>query len=534
MRGYRLVLPGVAVVATIVLLVGCGSQRSPQVPGAAATDIGTTTAARPEQVPGVPLPDGGVGQVLDELEGHAEQLIESSGVPGMAVAVVHEGKVVYQKGFGVRDVDGRQPVGTETVFPLASMSKPIAATVVAQQVTQGGVGWDTPVRALAPWFALQDSYVGDHVTVGDLFAGRAGLPAGAGGRLEDLGYDRGQILERLRLLPLAPFRDSYASTDFGLTAAAVAVAEAAGLDWATLAEQAIYHPLGMTATSSRHGDFEAVKDRTAGHVVVDGEYRRAEPGRRPDAQSPAGGVSSSAKDMARWMMMVLGAGMRHQQQVVAPEALLPALSPQSVPVPLETPDARSGFYGFGFQRDISAAGRVVLSHSGAFDQGASTAFTLIPSADVGIVTLTNAAPVGVPETLNAEFADLVQFGEVRRDWRGLYRRAAERANAPVGELVGALPPAQPVPPARLSSYEGLYRNKYYGPATVVAGEHGLMLTLGPAEVTVPLRHWDGDTFVFAPVGESAAAGTVSQARFDGEVLVLEFYDGSGSGTFTRS
>lgn len=532
MRRRRVAALGVAALAVAGLVPGCGDREPMPVPGAAGPST-ASAAPQPDQAAGVAIPGGRVEHILGTLEYRAEELMRSTSIPGMAVAVVYDGEVVFQKGFGVRDVDGRQPVNPESVFQLASLSKPVGATVVARQVQSGVVKWDTPVRGPAPWFALSDPYVSDHVTIGDLYSHRSGLPEHAGDKLEDLGFDRARILDRLRVLPLAPFRDSYAYTNFGLTAAAVAVANAAKQRWSTLSEQSIYRPLGMSSTSSRYADFLAAGDRASGHVLVNGEYRPAQPGRQPDAQSPAGGVSSSVSDMAQWMMMVLANGKHGGEQLVAPEALLPAVSPQSVSSPPSEPDARAGDYGFGFNVGNSAAGRVVLSHSGAFDQGAATAVTLIPSANVGIVTLTNAAPIGVPETVNAEFSDLVQFGEVRQNWWELYSKAFEQLNAPVGELVGAPPPAAAVPPRPLEDYAGSYGNDYFGPASVAVEGDSLLLTMGPRHVAMPLRHRDGDTFVFSPVGESANPGSISQARFDGDRLWLEFYDSDGFGTFVR-
>ncbi|MEP1517252.1 MAG: serine hydrolase domain-containing protein, partial [Nitratireductor sp.] len=158
---------------------------------------------------------------LDDL---AADILRRSAVPGLAIAVVHAGETVYAKGFGVRSRAGDEPVDADTVFLLASVSKPIGATVVAHQVSRGVVGWNTPVQAHLPWFRLADPWVSAHVTIGDLYAHRSGLPDHAGDDLEDIGYGRKTVLERLHLLPQAAFRDSYAYTNFGLTAAAEAVA----------------------------------------------------------------------------------------------------------------------------------------------------------------------------------------------------------------------------------------------------------------------------------------------------------------------
>lgn len=497
-------------------------------------------AGQPEAPPGeppalaaaMPLPENAVGDAVAKIDGIATDLMASSGIPGMAVAVVHGGKTLYAKGFGVRDTRSPDPVGADTVFQLASLSKPIAATVVAQQVGTGSVGWDTPIVEKLPWFALSDPSVTRMLTVGDLFAHRSGLPEHAGDLLEDLGYDRRTVLERLRRLPLSPFRISYAYTNFGVTAAAEAVAAAAGEQWEDLSDRVLYRPLGMASTSSRFADFQSRPDRAVGHVKSDGGYVPRYT-RDPDPQSPAGGVSASVNDLTRWMAMLLADGRIDGATVVDPAALLDALTPQIVSYPPEEPAMRSGFYGYGFNISTSAAGRMHYSHSGAFMLGAATNVLLIPSADVAIVALTNAAPSGVPETLTAEFADLVEFGEVRQDWRTLYAEAFAELDTPAGRLAGKAPPADPAPPQPLSSYVGTYANDYWGPATVTEKDGRLSVAVGPRPTVFPLNHWDGDVFTVALSDENAPPGTISTATFDGRRLTLEYFDEDRMGTFTR-
>ena len=173
-----------------------------------------------------------------KLDGMAEDLMAKSGIPGMAVAVVHGGKTLYAKGFGVKDVrNGDGPdnkVDPDTVFQLASLSKPLGATVVAHQVGRARSAGTPRSSSKLPWFALSDPAVTQMVTVGDMYSHRSGLPDHAGDLLEDLGYDRRQVLERAARLPLDPFRISYAYTNFGLTAGAEAVAVAAGKSWEDL------------------------------------------------------------------------------------------------------------------------------------------------------------------------------------------------------------------------------------------------------------------------------------------------------------
>lgn len=126
---------------------------------------------------------------------------------------------------------------------------------MAAQVWQGVIDWDTPVSAVMPEFELAAPWVTEHVTIGDFFAHRTGLPFAAGDSLEDIGYDRDYILDHLKYQPLAPLRTSYAYVNFGITTGAEAVARAAATDWETLADEQLFTPLGMESASYRHDDF---------------------------------------------------------------------------------------------------------------------------------------------------------------------------------------------------------------------------------------------------------------------------------------
>ncbi|MEU2006962.1 serine hydrolase [Rhodococcus sp. NPDC019627] len=515
------------------LVTGCtDNEPSTDTASSPASTTAPDKPANPATVSGVDIPDGRVDDAVGRLDDLVKNLMDSTHVPGMAVAVVHGGRTVYAKGFGVREEGTDEMVDADTVFQLASLSKSVGSTVVAHEVGTGVVGWDTTVVSKLPGFALADPWVTEHVTVGDLYSHRSGLPDHAGDGLEDLGNNQQQVLDKLRLEPLNPFRITYEYTNFGVTAAAEAVAAASGTDWATLSERAIYQPLGMDSTSSRFADFQARSNRAIGHQLVDGKYV-ADAVRDPDAQSPAGGVSSSVNDMSKWLTMLLGDGMFEGKEIVDSKALLPAVSPQIVSSPPSSLDARPGFYGYGFNVSTTSAGRVSLSHSGAFQLGAATNFVAIPSADVAIVALTNGSPTGIPETLTAEFADLVQYGEIREEWRDLYYQAISPMLDPEGSLVGKDAPTNPAPAQPLPTYTGTYNNAYWGPAVVSEKDGQLILQLGPAGQTFPLEHWDGSIFTFRPSGENAPPGTVSEARFAGNSLILEYYNTDGQGTFVR-
>lgn len=485
----------------------------------------------PAPPPPDPVPEAQITRAIAQLDTLAANLMASSGVPGMAVAVVRGGQTVYARGFGRRVVSDPAPVDADTVFQLASVSKPIGATVVARQVGRGGIGWDTPVVRHLPWFALSDPDSTAAVTVGDLYAHRSGLPDHAGDRLEDMGYDRREVLVRLRYLPVHPLRAAYEYTNFGMTAAAEAVATAAGIDWATLSEQAIYQPLGMARTSSRYADFAARDNRALGHVKVNGAWVQGM-GTMPDAQSPAGGVSSSVNDMAKWLVMLLANGEFAGRRIVDAAALAPALAQQMQSAPPANGRPAS-YYGYGFNVGTTERGLASVNHSGAFAVGAATSFTAVLPLNLAIVTLTNGYPIGIPETLNAQFIDLVQYGAFQRDWNAIFTEAFAPLLVPEGRLVGQPPPASPLPARALSTYAGTYGNPYYGPLQVTEQAGALVMTLGARPLTLPLAHWDGDVFTFALHNENATPGTISRAAFGSASVWLEYYDHEGLGVFTR-
>ena len=395
----------------------------------------------------MPLPENAVDKAVAKLDGIAEELMRKSGIPGMAVAVVHQGKTVYAKGFGVRDVKtGDKMTRTRSSSWHRCPSRCPRRWSPTRSVLTPLAGIPRSFSKL-PWFALSDPTVTKIVTVGDMLSHRSGLPDHAGDMLEDIGHDRRYVMERLRDFPLDPFRISYAYTNYGFTTGAEAVAASAGKPWDVLADDVLFDPLGMASTSYRFADYESRANRAIGHIHVDGKYEPLYV-RDADPQAPAGGVSSSINDMTRWLSMVLANGSHDGKQIVDADALLPAVTPQIVSSPASEPAMRSGFYGFGFNTGTTSGARTELSHSGAFELGAGTNFVILPSADVAIVALTNATPSGVPETLTAQFADLVQFGEVREDWYGLYSGVFAEMEKPVGSFVGKQPPPSRRPPRR--------------------------------------------------------------------------------------
>jgi len=485
----------------------------------------------------VPIPNDRVARAVGALDEIIREVLSRTGVPGLAASVVHRGVLVYAKGFGVRDVKTGVPVNAKTVFHLASVSKSLSATVVAGLVGRKLIDWGDPIVKHLPDFALADRYVTQNVSYGDMFSHTSGLPDHAGDLLEDLGFSRSYILHALRLEPLSPFRSTYAYTNWGLTAAGVSAAAAAGFDWATTADRILFNRLGMRATSYRYSDFIRHSNRAAMHVRVHGKWLQKYK-RNANPEAPAGGGSSNVLDLAKWMVLKLGNGRANGKQVINSTALLEADTPRAVSGPPGSAASRTGFYGFGVDLGDDYSGRPRVSHSGAFNQGAATNYVLLPDQQLGIMVLTNGMPIGAPEAIAAYFMDLVVGGEIENNWLSLYAEAFAQLYVNPSKLSGKTPPARPKPAQPTSFYVGAYRNDYYGQVTVEARGRSLRMLIGPKPTVLPLRHWNGDLFAFFPVGENAlgiSAATFRPAPGNRRAnrLTLEYYDDTGLGTFTR-
>jgi hypothetical protein len=233
----------------------------------------------------------------------------------------------------------------------------------------------------------------------------------------------------------------------------------------------------------------------------------------------------------------LGGGKR----VIAARALGETHRPQIVSQQPENPSTdRAGFYGLGWNVNYDDDGRVRLGHSGAFSLGAATAVTMLPSQGLGIVILTNAAPIGVPEAVIAGFLDLVLKGKVEKDWLKLYQPVFDALARPAyGTATDySKPPARRSPPLPIQTYLGRYHNDYFGDLEVVAKGKALAIRIGPKPTEFELRHWDRDVFTYQPAGENAngPSGVTFWVGPGAKAsrIVVENLDIQGQGTFVRS
>jgi CubicO group peptidase (beta-lactamase class C family) len=482
-----------------------------------------------------------IDTALTQLDAYIRASMQTTHMPGLAVAVVYQGRVVFLQGYGVRKLGNPATVDPDTVFEIASVSKPIASTVVASLVGEGRVAWDDRISTLDPQFALSDPAVTAQLTIRDLFAHRSGLPTGAGDVLEDLGYSRSEILDRIRFVPLAgPFRQTYHYSNFGLTEGAIAATLRTGKTWEEQSEQQLYNKIGMRSTSSRFSDYDNNPNKAALHYLQDGVYKNWFV-READAEAPAGGVSSNVRDLAAFMELQLADGVFEGRRVVAEAALAETHKPQMCrdeAPPVAPAKCKEGYYGLGWNVGETDAGELTLSHSGAFDLGTGTAIYLLPSRHLGIVVLTNGTPIGLPESVSLSFLDFFRYGQAKRDYLTLLEplfddmlKSTQDSSKDYSKLA---PPKNPGPGRGLSAYAGTYVNPYYGTLQIEVLANRLVLRLPPRDGYYELTHWDGDTFTYYFASENTGVARRGVKFLSGARKVLiENLAIANDGVFTR-
>jgi len=293
----------------------------------------------------------------------------------------------------------------------------------------------------------------------------------------------------------------------------------------------------MTSTSSRYADFVARTNKALGHVRVDGKWVQKFK-RDPDAQSPAGGVSSSVNDLTKWMRLQLANGKFGGKQIVDEKALTETHHPHIL-TGFSPFTGLPGFYGLGWNVSYDQEGRLHLSHSGAFALGAATHVNLVPGEQLGIVVLTNGYPLGIAEALGTTFLDTALYGKPTQDWLVLFKQRFSNPSA-IGTVLGfdySKSPASPSPALKNSAYLGSYRNDFFGEISIVEKEGGLAIIQGPKKMTFAMKHYDRDTFTYETEGENAVgrSGITFTIGPDGKAtqVLVENLNVRGEGAFKR-
>jgi CubicO group peptidase (beta-lactamase class C family) len=457
------------------------------------------------------------GRVRDLIE-HERKRFET---PGLSVAIVRDGQVVFAEGFGLRQVDAALPVTADTLFPIASITKSFTAALVGLCVQEGLLEWDRPVREYAPWFRLHDPVASDQTTVRDLLSHRTGLPRHDFAWIGQPDFGRRELIERLRhLQPSKPFRAAWQYNNLAYVTAGFLAGEAQGTGYEQAVQERLLAPLGMDRSTLSTDDYIDDADRAHPYDLRDDEVRPAgfrERGERVTA--PAGAIISTASEMASWALANLRAiedGGPLLTRATLRELHRPAMVTESL---LDVwPEKLPVGYALGWSVEAYRGHRVV-EHGGNIE-GISTQLHLFPDDGLGVVVLTNLGGIGLRDAVPYLVADALldleplPWGERYHEaWTSL-KRGMTTANRRQVDTAKAVPATHP-----LSAYAGAYVHPTYGRFGVsfdgdrlVPHYHGLG--------NLDLTHRHHDVFNLYVRSFDVTLPLAFRTGFDGEIEAL--------------
>ncbi|HWW61173.1 MAG TPA: serine hydrolase, partial [Thermoanaerobaculia bacterium] len=443
------------------------------------------------------LATSAAAQLPPELDAYIEKARVDWEVPGLAVVVVRDGKVLAAKGFGVRRLGSPERVDEHTAFDLASLTKSFTTAALATLVDEGKLSWDTPARRYLPELEFADVHRTQSVTIRDLLTHRVGLQDG-NFMFRFTGYDTKEVIRRIRFLDeREPLRSGFIYSNVLYTAAGEAGARAAGMTWDELIRTRLLVPLGMTE-SAAGVPHDRAANHASPHATIGGKQV---PIRNKPALNirPAAAVSSTPSDLAKWLLFQLGDGTWEGKRILSQSAMNEMHSPHVI-IPT-TPEMRAargvryfGGYGLGWQV-MDYHGHPMLWHSGNAD-GMPSYMAMFPNERIGFAVLINTWASGnLRFALGTHIIDTL-LGEPPRDQSGevlaAYRRDSKRSEEAERELEQSRKMGTK-PSLPLDAYAGTYADKLHGDIVVRMEDGRLRLQFGGGEIA-ELEHWHYDTF----------------------------------------
>jgi CubicO group peptidase (beta-lactamase class C family) len=396
-------------------------------------------------------------------------------VPGLAAAVIVDGRVVYAAGFGYRDLEKKLPVTPHTQFGIGSCTKAFTAATLAILADEGKLDWDKPVRAYLPEFKLADPVISERATVRDIVTHKSGLPRHDNVWIRSP-LSRREMFERLQFLELnRDLRQAYQYNNLMFMTAGFLAGSVAGSSWEDFARARILAPLGMTETNFSVDDSQKAADYSRSYTLVHDALDEF-PFYNVDALGPAGSINSTVLDMARWIQLNIDGGKipgTPAKTIVSEKQMALLHSPQTiVPDELRYPELFYSSYGVGW-RINSYRGHPLLSHGGAI-MGFSALTAFLPKDRIGIVLLNNLEDAPINGSLAYHIMDRLLgldpvdwFGRLRADLAEAKEKAEKaRAERDKDRRLGTLP-SHP-----LSEYAGEYEHPAYGTIRVSLDEKG--------------------------------------------------------------
>jgi len=455
---------------------------------------------------------GTVPADLQDFDAYVESVREQFDVPGIAVAIVKDGGVVLERGYGVRKLGEPEKVDAHTQFAIASNTKAFTAASISILADEGKLKLDDRVIDHLPWFRMSDAYITREMRVRDLLSHRSGLSLGAGDLLfwPATSYSTREVAERLRDVPIkGEFRAQYAYDNILFGVAQLVIEQASGMSYEQFLRTRIFAPLGMDETRFNADAIKAGDNVATGHAKFDFKDLRPVPTLTWSNVSGAGGIYSSVHDLTRWMRVQLDGGVisgegkdaRRLFSEKRQREMWSILTPIPIPDPAvpELAATRPNFQGYGEGWVLSDyRGRKLVSHTGGWP-GMVSRLTLVPERKLGVIVLTSQEVGSAFNAITMRVLD-AYLDAPETDWVAAYAAAVAKSQAKADDSWKkhlAARDADSKPSLPLQEYAGTYRDPWYGDVVVSkGGKNGLQMQFAKtAQLLGDLEHWQHDTFI---------------------------------------
>jgi CubicO group peptidase (beta-lactamase class C family) len=440
-------------------------------------------------------------------------------LPGLAIAVVQNDRVIFVKGYGIKEIGKSDVVTADTLFEIGSTTKAFTATAMAMLADEKKLSWDDPVRNYVAGFHISDTCTDALITLRDIASHRSGV-ARHDELWDDSDFSRDELIKRIGAMKISkPIRTAYQYNNLMFVTAGEAAASAAKMPWEELIRTRIFAPLGMTESRIAFADWPA-SDHATGHRGDVTNGAAIQPMRNYDALAPAGTIKSSAHDMAQWLRFQLGGGVIDGKRLLSEAALDETHTPQTIiPIGPGTralyPDTNFLTYALGWNAS-DYHGELLVAHAGALN-GFRTNVALLPKRHLGIAILENIGRGSALAALRNTILD--QFlGAPARDWNMLLLDNEKKDGlqaAAKREEREAKRATAPKPSHDLTAYAGKFNNAGFGDATIAVANDTLVVHW--ERLTIPLVHENYDTFSAIDTVEDIDESVQFRLGADGEV-----------------
>ncbi|MCW3466020.1 serine hydrolase [Chitinophaga nivalis] len=456
--------------------------------------------------------------VKDSLDNYVTRGLADWQIPGVAVAIVKNGKVVWMKGYGEKATGSAQPVGVHTAFMIGSNTKAFTATALALLQAEKKISLNDKVQRWLPDFTLYDSYIAREANIRDLLSHRLGFDTFQGDfTFFDSDLTSQQIRTTLaKIKPALGFRQ-WGYCNAGYLTAGEIIPKVTGQSWAAYLKEKIFIPLQMTHTVTTVQELQGLSDKALAHTVTAGKLHTI-PYCKIDNLAPAGAISSSVYDMSRWVLLQLNNGKTADRQLI-PESVIQALRQPQAVLGNGGPRYNTGhfvLYGLGWIIE-EYDGRKIVSHTGGVN-GFVSSVTLLPEENLGIVILTNTDNNAFYVALRDEIRDAF-LGLPYRNYSRVLKEAVSAGEARQAQLLQERRQEKPTQSAAnlpLQAYTGAYQHPVYG---------GMHITLEKTGLVMHFQHHKTLQGQLEPVGNHEFICTYNASLYGVKLLPAQVKDG---------